>query len=72
MLKDFLNNNNEDSIVLENVSAMAVMMGEDAEVTMEGVSEVVAKFKTRIGNGIEKLRQFIAKIVRWIKERACD
>jgi hypothetical protein len=72
MLKDFLNNSDEDSVVLENASAMAVMMGEDAEVTMEGVSEIVEKFKTRIGNGIEKLRTFIAKIVRWIKEKFFD
>ena len=68
MLKDFLTNNEED-VVMENVSVMAAMLGEETDVALEGVSELVEKFKTKLTNAVEMIRKFIAKVVAWIKEK---
>ena len=70
MLKDFLTNNEEEVIVMENASVMAAMLGEeDVEIAIEGVSEIAEKFKGRVGSIVSKVKAFIQKVVTWIKEK---
>ena len=69
MLKDFLTNNEEEDFAMENASVMAAMLGEETDVALEGVSELAEKFKGKVSAIVEKIKNFIQKVVSWLKEK---
>ena len=70
MLKNFLNSEEDNAYVMESISTMALMLDEDPTVACESDANaegIVKKFKTKVAAIVTKVKEFIQKIVNWIK-----
>lgn len=69
MLRDFDTNKNL-IFSIESVSSMAIMLGEDPAIACEsdGNAEgVIARFRARVSAIVTKIKEFIQKVIAWIK-----
>ena len=69
MLIDFITNNTQESVL----ESMCIMLGEEYDIAMESNesvnTEVKKKFIDRVKNVIEKIKEFILRAIKWIKDK---